>query len=100
MTKLLEQAQAELTEIATKREKAQLAASILMTVGEFSGCIFLLCHESDWFSLYLAFTYFIRETRGGVKYHALLTVWCAKLRRRRDLNDLKAMREDWVRGGR
>jgi len=98
-TPLLDQATAELGELEGSRmQKAQLYAALIMTAVEY-GVAGLLIMHGEWIDLFLAVTYYVRETRGGAKYHAWLTR--AILRRRRKGSpvtsaDLKRMRHQWV----
>lgn len=64
------QAAADLLSLTTTLERRQLFAAVALTMGEFGACIWLMVHESDFISLFLAVTYYVRETRGGEKYHA------------------------------
>lgn len=64
-------------------EKVQLAAAVGMTVVEYGAAIFYLCVHGDWLSLFLAITYYVRETRGGVHYHAVVAAVARKLVPRR-----------------
>jgi hypothetical protein len=69
--------------IKTDVETLQLVAAVILTFGEWGGCICLLIHGGDWFSVYLAFTYFIRETRGGENYHSALLAGFQRITRRK-----------------